>query len=507
MLDRFSIIESTETQDDSNHLAGRSGFLQSDWMLFGSLAISIVLGSFTYSIYPLPVNIVALLALIGLFYYWLDRGDLTAFFIQLLIGDFFIFGAKYGGNYNLAAILSILFYNLSHGSIKHIGRSSLSSFLMLVLTVWWLVQVLSVFAGNDFEIVSKIQGVFVFSMLVYLFYFISKLPVDEKSIMRVIKALALFFFYLFLVALNQRYEIINWNMPFFPLNEESVDYDLGIVRSGSTLNNFESYAEYCVSYTAILLPSVFSGSLYTNSKKVYYLVLLTLIISIIAIVFTATRSSILLLPFSFIGALIMLGKRAKFYLILKSVGIIAILFLSNYFLEIIDISVFVERSSDINLKSLDLNSIISGEEMNRGSVFEYAKEQIAKSNGILGRGYFSSPEEYRAVHFPVDNIGDGIADYHNIFFSSYVLWGSIGLLCLLILFLSSIFKGLKVYWKFRLKNSFLVDLVLGFSIMFSLLLINQFKIQFIRDLNYFSIIMMLLAFFIAVTKYVHDDLE
>ena len=145
------------------------------------------------------------------------------------------------------------------------GTSALSKPLLGVLFFWWLMQVLSVVAGNDFAPALKINAIWSFSLLIYLFYFVSKISIDGQRVEKIIKALTLFFFYLFLVAFNQKYRFINREFPFFPLSDENTEYELGIVRASSTLNNFEAYAEYCVSFIALLFPAVLSGTLYKKA--------------------------------------------------------------------------------------------------------------------------------------------------------------------------------------------------------------------------------------------------
>ncbi|AYN66680.1 O-antigen ligase domain-containing protein [Euzebyella marina] len=470
------------------------------WLLTLSIILMTLFGCLTDATYPVFVNIVALATLIILFIFWLEREDYTSFLIQLVIGNFFIFGAKYGGNFNISASLAILVVYLAKGKFTTLGPSSLKSSLLKVLFLWWLLQLLGVWAGNEFPLTFKVQSILAFSLLLYLFYFTSKINLTANKLTTIFIALTLFFYYLFLVSVNQRYIFINYDLPFLPLNPDNVDYELGIIRSSATLGNFEAYAEFCVSFIAILFPSFISGSLYAQSKKLYVLVLIAMPISVYSMVLTATRSSMLLLPFILLTALVILGRRVKTLVLFRFSMFILILLLLNSTFHVIDFSVFLERSKSIDFERLTISKLISGEEMNRGDVFDYAWNEVKEANTLIGRGYFSTIDEYRSNHFPVDNIGDGIADYHNIYLSSYVLWGSVGSFCLTILFFYAIYNGLVTYWKFKEHGSFVVDLILGFTIMFSFFLVNQLKIQFIRDVNYFMLVLLLLAIFISAIK-------
>ena len=62
-----------------------------DWQLLITLAILIPTGSFTYSIYPAPVNAAALAIMIAIYYRSLHLHDPVSFFLQLFIGNFFHF--------------------------------------------------------------------------------------------------------------------------------------------------------------------------------------------------------------------------------------------------------------------------------------------------------------------------------------------------------------------------------------------------------------------------------
>ncbi len=478
----------------------------SNWLLFFTISALIVCGSFTYSIYPPPVNAAALGLMVGLFYYRLHRQEPVLFFIQLFIGNFFIFGDKYGGNYNIAAFASIVFYLAINGKITFLRPSVLSGSVKTAMFVWAVFHFLSVMGGNHFPLVTELISVFAFFMMLYLFFLTSRIPFTEDDVYKWVIAICIFFAYEFLVALNQKYELLNSPFPFFPKTDETIVYDMGIVRSVSTLNDFEAFAEFSLSLIALLIPGILSGSFLKKSKFFYYFSMITVLLGVASIVYSGTRSSIALLPFVILSTCIMLGKRLKAGLIVLIITVVSGVFLLNSAYEFLDFSVFVERSEGMDFEHMTLEKILSGEEMNRGGVFAYAMKQVKKSNGIIGRGYFVSGEEYRSTQFSKDVMDDGVADYHNLYMSSYVLWGGIGVLCMLFLFFAAIFNGLQLYWRLRRDDHFMTDLLLGFTILFGFMLVNQFKIQFIRNINYFTIVMLMLSFYMSLTWLIKQTL-
>ncbi len=469
------------------------------WQLFVAVAALILCGSFTYSKYPPPVNAAALALMTGLFYFSLQKQDPVSFFIQLLIGNFFPWGDKWGGNYNIAAFAAITFYAAINGKISFLRHSVLDTSIKTALLIWCIFDLLSVTGGNPFPVSIELTNFFAFCMMLFLFYFVSRIGFTENDFYKIVFALCILLGYEFIVALNQKYELINSPFPFFPSTREDVEFEMGIVRSVSTLDNFEAFAEWCVSLIALLLPGILSGSFIKKNRFFYFLSIVTVLMAVVSITLSGTRSSMLLLPVVLVSSLILLGKRIKAKIVVFFVVGITVLFFVNETFKIIDFSVLSERSEGtVDFEHMTLMSILNGDQMNRGGLFPYAMKQVEKTN-VIGRGYFVSPDEYRLVHFKKGDMEDSIADYHNLYMSSYVMWGAIGFLCMMFLFFYSLWKGWKTYWLIRRTNHFTTDFLLGCNLMFLFLMINQFKIQFIRDITYFTIIMLMLAFYITLT--------
>jgi hypothetical protein len=61
-------------------------------------------------------------------------------------------------------------------------------------------------------------------------------------------------------------------------------------------------------------------------------------------------------------------------------------------------------------------------------------------------------------------------------------------------------RGVRLYKRVRFESSALNDLLLGFNMALVLLLVNQLKIQFVRDVNYFMMILILLSLYSNLIK-------
>ena len=418
---------------------------------------------------------------------------------------FFIFGNKFGGNYNIAAFAAIVFYTAINGRIPFLKKSSFNNAIKAALIVWALFELLSITGGNFFPLSAQIQNFLAFCMMLYLFYFVSRIPFTSDDYYKIIFAVSVFFIYLFLVAFNQKHELFNSPFWFFPSTDKTIEYDQGITRCASTLGaNFEAFAEFCVSLICLVLPGILSGSSLKKNRFFYYFSMATILIALMSMIYSGTRSSILLLPIGFIGTFILLGRRLNTKLVVLTFAVTAVLFVANLGLKFIDFSVFEERSESMD--NVTLETMLNGDAMNRGGLFPYAFQQM-QNTGIIGRGYFPSPFEYRYVQFKQDMIFDGIADYHNLYMSSYVLWGAVGFAAMMFLFFYPIYDGWRTYWKVRKEGGYTADLLLGFNLLFVIMMINEFKIQFIRDVNYFTVVMLLLVLYISLTSQLKQTIQ
>lgn len=461
-------------------------------IIFLKILVYLILGSFTFSAYPLPIVLAALTIITVIFFITLYKEDYFSFLMQLFICNHFQFGYENGGIFNLAASLALIIHLLVYkNKFQKVSALSMASITAIVILA--IIQILSLI-NSDSPVNLKIISALSFFNLFFLFYYSSKIGFNVINYLRFIQITGIFFIYMFLVSLNQKYEFYQSPYAFFPSLNPDAEYELGIKRSGGTLGNFEFYAEYSISIIALVLPGLLSGSFNNVSKQFYYFCCLIAFTAILAIVLSGTRSSILLLPFLIITVCMFLVKRLKVKSIIISATIMAVLFIINSNVKLIDFTVFTKRSESVDMKTLTLSKILSGEDMNRGDIFAYGIKKINKSSVLIGEGYFTNRKEYTKVHF--DQVDDmSVPDYHNLYLSAIVIWGYLGAAILVFIFVSTIIRGFKLYYILKSYNFFLVDLLLGFNILFLFFMINQFKIEFIRDTNYFLLILLLLSIY------------
>jgi len=461
------------------------------WILIKIMALAVI-GPFTYSIYSMPVVIAAFLAITAIFFVTLFQKQYFSFLMQLFICNHFTYGYEIGGTFNLVAFVALFAYLFLYGS-EFFSETTLSKTFIFLISMFLVIQIFSLInSGTPTGL--KVGSFFVLFNFFFLFYFCSKIKIDTNTYPKFIKVTAIYFIYMFILSINQRYEYFVSPYEFFPNTGPNANWEFGIPRSAGTLGNFEYYAEYSISMIALCLPGLLSGTFKKVSLSFFASALALMVLSVLAIVLSGTRSSILLLPFLIIAAVFFLGRRLRITNIAIGVAVTVIFFAVNSVHTIVDFSIFSKRSEEVDMKHVSLSSIMSGKDMNRGDIFAYGFKKMEQASVLFGDGFFANRKQYVINHFGRVR-EDDIPDYHNLYMSSVVLWGYLGACILVFFFFYSMYKGFKLYSKLKKQNFFLVDLLLGFNLLFLFFMVNQFKIQFIRDTNYFMLMLLLLVFY------------
>jgi O-antigen ligase len=463
--------------------------------LLAKIVIMMVFGQFTFSIYSIALVLPAAVMIAGLFFVSLYREHYFSFLMQLFICNHFMFGYESGGIYNALASFALIAYLIFYpGRFQPV--SSGGKLIGILLPALAVIQVLSVL-NNESAFSAKLGALFVFGNILFLFYYTTKIRISADDYISFVKITCLFTLYSFCAALNQKFTFFQSPFFFFPSLDPEAEYEYGIPRSIGTLSNFEFYAEYSLGLIALLTPAILSGSASRYNSRLSYLLGLVVFVNMLAIILSGTRSSMLLLPMLILLICFALRRRLSFKIVFSSVSFLAIFLILNLNFKFIDLDVFSKRSQGVDMKKLTFAKIISGEEMNRGSIFAYGIKKAGQSALLYGEGYFSKRSEYVKVHF--DNEGtDAIPDYHNLYMSAIVIWGYLGAILFVSIFIVAVIRAIKLYRRIAHMNHFLIDLLLGFTFLFVFLLINQFKIEFIRDTNYFMLILILLAVYMSL---------
>lgn len=473
------------------------------FMMLAKIGLLMIIGVLCLSRFPIIVNVAALGIMVLVFLHSLIQRDHFSFFVQLFFCNHFVLGSDNGGLYNVAALLALVVYYILFDRPALNKNSLFGKTGYILFAILLGSQLIAVIANDRIGMSAKAFSFGVFLLMLTVVYNLSRVKVEYEDYIRFIYVSFFFTCYMLAVAINQRLYLVDF--PIFPTGDPNAEFELNLVRSGSTFLNYEAYAEYSLSLITLLLPGILTGRIKRMSTMLFLACLTIIIVCLYAIVLSGTRSSLLLLPVSLLFIMFCLGRRLKVSYLVTFFSFAIGAFLLNMKYEFVDVSIFVERSASMDFEHMSIKDLLSGSEMNRGDIFEYGFKKINESKGIIGAGYYTKEENYVVAHF--DRLNYLPTDYHNLYLSSIVLWGVFGAIALLLFFWISVYQGMKVYFKKRHIDDFSTDLLLGFNTCFLFFLLNEYKIQFIRSSNYFVVIFLLLILYRSLIKNVNTNFE
>lgn len=473
------------------------------YFIIGKILLLLVLGTLCLSGYPVIINVAALGAIVLVLLSSLLAKDYFSFFLQIFFCNHFVLGSDNGGLFNLACLLAFLLYYILNDKSAIRGTSVFGKTGYVFFAILLGSQLIAVIANARLGMSAKAFSMSVFVLMIAVIYQLSKVKLVFNDYIRFIYILLFFTCYMLAVAMNQRLYLID--LPIFPTGDPNAEFELNLVRSGGTFLNYEAYGEYSLSMIVLLLPGIISGRTKKLSNSLFLASLAIIILSLYAIVLSGTRSSLLLLPVSFLFIVYYLGKQVKLTFLLSFFALAIGAFIVNTKFEFVDVSIFMERSANMDFEHMSIKDLLSGSEMNRGDIFDYGFKKIDESKGVIGAGYYTKEENYVVAHF--DRLNYLPTDYHNLYLSSIVLWGAFGAISLFLFFIISIYQGMKVYARYKHFNKFSLDLLLGFNTLFVFFMLNEYKIQFIRSSNYFVLIFLLLIIYRSLIKYVNTSFQ
>ena len=175
------------------------------------------------------------------------------------------------------------------------------------------------------------------------------------------------------------------------------------------------------------------------------------------------------------------------------IGIIIAVILLLSFGSYIGLDLLLERIGTIDFSHINANNVANGEETSRGFTYQTGFKRLLERDWVLGYG-FGVGNHYSMAFF--GNTDQEIRDYHNLYLSLPIMFGWVGGFVFLFIFINTIYKLILSYYSNK-KESYSNNLI-GFIFTWIIFLINEYKIQAIREPNYF----MLIWIWLIITIYI-----
>ena len=415
-------------------------------------------------------------------------------FIISILSQCIIFTIDVLGGITLAPFLIIVSYIFFKGQLYIKDRFVRTCLFVLVATTY-----LGYIVKNQGGLFDIIQSSVIFTSIILTFIFVQNFKFAKTQVKTLLSILTFLSGLLLLTALNQKFVFIDSTVPMLGgFGGYRSASSVGLAYEGrypSLFADYELFSEFA------LLMFILSFSLYVEKKSVKHfrlgqVPLLLMILSFANIIITGTRSGFLLMfIFMFLFFIIRLDiffTKRIFGLIFILVLLIPLIF---RFGDLIGFDYIIDRFQEIDSRYFSLNSIVSGDQINREIVYAEGYERITEGNWVLGYGFGLSSSNDLAWFSSSEVQGRSIRDFHSLYLSIPMIYGWIGSVTYLLLIIYIIFLSFKRYFLFS--ESPLCGFYLAFSFLFVFFLLNQIKINSLRIYNYHYLIWILMGFALA----------
>ena len=417
------------------------------------------------------------------------RRDIFGFILVVYICSHFSYGDSHGGVFNVTAFVVLAFYLAANRLSDGFPQRDNVMFILLGVFILW--NVLGWAMNNPVPMLPMLLGIAAFFGYILMFYLASNVVITKERFRLFLIVTFFMVLYQFIVALNQRYDLVSWNTPFIGEYMElgkSIDYAARDAPTSGTLRHFELFGEYGILLVSLLVPLLSSSFTQKDLRFGINRIVVMIFICLSFPMITSNRAAAILsvmaitfyylvLPTRIFTSIDRFGRQIR---VIVVVGLLVPI-VGTY----IGLKQLEEDFATLSSKKITVASVISGESINRGSLTSAGLHRINQDSWWVGNGY-GVPRSNRWAWFGVDPEKQVISfeDYHSLYLSLPMLYGWIGSLAFLAMIVITASRLLGVSLRYRNRKSFLIVLAVGFTMFFGIFLIDEYKISILRNPNY-----------------------
>lgn len=447
-----------------------------------------------------------LLLLIIFGYLLIYKKDIFSFVIVIYICSHFSYGDNHGGLWNILSFIMLGFYLIFSRNTNEFNK--MDTVATILLTIFIFFDLIGLALNNPMPLEQILKGTSAFFGYILMYIVASRLKITPARVRLFLYVSLIMLIYQFAIALMQYYSIMNWGTPLVGGNTLEMTKVTSANRPIGTLQNFELFAEYALLMVCISMPFLSSKTTREEVGFKYIYLSLMIFISIAIMIITSMRAATVLVvlvtvfyysifPLRIIAAINAVGQQ------LKIIILVALLLPA--------VSVYIgmkELSADfknVNTKVMNIENIASGKSINRGGLVDMAARRMSNESWIFGYG-FSVPESNRWAWWGFDTTKKNAPaiDYHSLYLELPMIYGWLGSFAFIGLILLTMHRLVMVTIKYRSKQSYLIVLSLGLSVMWGMFLIHEYKIGMLRNSNYQMLFWIWLGLSSSVVKTIKE---
>jgi hypothetical protein len=343
---------------------------------------------------------------------------------------------------------------------------------------------------NPYSLVSNIQATVITVAQVLAFYYCASQKINEMTLKRLIMVWFIIVCWIFVMALNQKYHWVITTSPLLPQRFRDTAGYIAAIPAGS-FGNSELFGEYfCIVFiTALVIVSHMKELTVLRLKKAF--IFFIMLISVAAVMMSGSRAALMLAVaaagYLTISTFILAPSARSLKRIFAA--LFALIFSGMLMWQAGSLFSLDEMMSDmaeLNLKKINSESIISGKGINRS--FTIAYKLWEKESWLIGKGYNLPENNTTSLGLP-----KGASDYHSLYVCLPFFYGWGGAAAFVLLVIATGLRIFLSYFKKRGNSNPFVPIALGFSVIWGVFLLDQYKISVTRNPSYFLLIWMLMG--------------
>lgn len=478
--------------------------------IFGSVVLSLIFLALAHlavkAFFPNPaIWLVGLLSMLGTGAFWLTwKNDDFEILLALFVCFHFPFADQQGSVWAYL-VFSLFIIRLVTGRNHELSMGSIPFILSLCTIIFLFVQLIGSIL-NPYSFVSNIQASIIACSHIFMFYWAASQKLSLTNTRRFLSVWFSLVIWLFIINLNQKFHWISTESPLLFHSGKIAD----VFKSTpvGSFQNSELNAEYfCFLFIFSLIVIIFSDS----AKKIklnrtWYIS--GLLISTVALMWGGSRAAIILALFGLLYIVvfdfIIIPSFSGFRRFAVFIALIPFLCLLLYMMSVTSsLDSMIEDFKQTDTAGLSVENVISGQGINRGALFDMAMTELSKKSRWLGSGYNIGENNRKSLGIEKK----ALSDYHSLYLSLPFFYGWIGSLAYLLIVIGTLLRIYLVYIYMRAKKNdhFLSALALGFSLMWMVFLVDQYKISVTRNPSYFLLTWFFLGITHAVANTIRDE--
>ncbi|MBI3441613.1 MAG: O-antigen ligase family protein [Proteobacteria bacterium] len=428
--------------------------------------------------------------LVGLIFYYVlfVRRDPFGFILLVYVSSHFAYANNQGGLWNLMTFGILTLYLIVTPRRDGFRQRDNVMHILLWIFVWW--NVLGWGARNPMPIVDELLGIAAFFGFILMFRLASNMVITKERFRLFLVVTFFILPYQVMVDLIQRYHLLRWNTPLIgAYSEQGSTLTYGTTNAWGTLVNFELMGEYGALLACLLIP-LLSSSLTQRELRFGSNRIVIMIFSCLAIIMLATNRSAtilfvvamaayyLILSMRVFSAIDRVGRQMKLILVLAFLLPVIGVYIGLHNLE--------EKFSTLAGENFSVEGVASGKDINRGQTTALGLNRLQNESWWIGYG-FGTPRSNVWAWYGVDpreRQQMGLAGFHSLYLSLPELYGWVGALAFLAMIVVTAFRSFTTSMRYRRRKSFLIVLMVGFTVFWGVFLINEYKIDILRNPNY-----------------------